>query len=70
MAGVGAGAILMIGLILCVGMLVVRFCPGGDNCAETGRRLYGLGLLVSLAFSAAFGLTVRDLVDRYRKRAN
>ena len=70
LAGVGAGAVLMIGLIFCVGVLVVRFCPGGQDCTETGQRLYGLGLLVSLAISAAFGFLVRDLVERYRKRSS
>ena len=68
LVGVGAAAVLMAALMVCVGMLVVRYCPGGENCEEIGRRLYLVGLLVSFAISAAFGLIVRDIVDRRRNR--
>ena len=64
-AGVAIAAITMLILELIVGNLVIRWCPRGANCREAGQILFGLGLIVSLAVSAAIGFLVRDLVDRF-----
>lgn len=67
-AGIGAAALLMLGLIFLVGRLIIIWCPRGENCEEVGQLLYGFGLVVSLAVSVAAGFLVRDIVDRRAAR--
>jgi len=62
--GVAVAALAMLMLEFVVSGLVVRWCPRGENCKETGQVLFGLGLIVSLAVSIAVGFVVRDIVDR------
>lgn len=62
--GVSVAAVAMLGLLVLVSGLVVRWCPRGHDCKETGQILFGLGLIVSFAVSVAIGFVVRDIVDR------
>lgn len=62
--GVAVAALLMLVLEVVVSDLVVRWCPRGEDCKETGQVLFGLGLIVSFAVSVAVGFVVRDIVDR------
>lgn len=62
--GVAVAALLMLVLEVVVSDLVVRWCPRGEDCQETGQVLFGLGLIVSFAVSVAVGFVVRDIVDR------
>lgn len=54
----------MVMLLFIVSELVILWCPRGEDCKETGRVLFGLGLIVSFAVSVAGGSLVRDIVDR------
>jgi hypothetical protein len=59
-------ALAMLALEIAVSNLVIRWCPRGENCEETGQILFALGLIVSLAVSVAVGFLARDIADRAR----
>jgi protein-S-isoprenylcysteine O-methyltransferase Ste14 len=64
MVGVAVAALAMLVLELVVSNLVVRWCPRGENCRQTGQVLFGLGLIVSFAVSVFVGFAARDIVAR------
>ena len=66
--GVGVGTIVMLALLPVVSALVVRWCPRGDDCEETGQILFGLGIFVSFLVSIATGFMARDIADRFAER--
>jgi len=66
--GVAVAAFAMLALEVLVSGLVIRWCPRGENCEEAGQVLFALGILVSLAVSAALGFVARDIADRWAAR--
>jgi len=64
MVGVAVAALVMLVLEVVVSDLVVRWCPRGEDCKQTGQILFGIGLIVSFAVSVAVGFVARDVVDR------
>ena len=58
------GAAAMLLLMALVGLLVVRWCPRGEDCKQASQMLFGLGMLVSFGVSVAIGLVARDIADR------
>ena len=66
--GVVVAALTMLALEVAVSNLIIRWCPRGENCEETGRVLFALGLIVSFAVSVALGFVARDIADRFAAR--
>lgn len=63
--GVAVAALAMLASLAVVSAMIIRWCPGGEGCKETSQLLFGLGLVVGLAVSAALGFVARDIADRF-----
>lgn len=61
-------AVAMLALLYAVSVLVVRWCPRGEDCKQASQILFGLGTLASLGASIAAGLIARDIADRFTAR--
>jgi hypothetical protein len=63
--GVAVAALTMLALMVVVSIVVVRWCPRGEDCKEASLVLFGLGMLVSFGASVAAGFVARDITDRF-----
>jgi hypothetical protein len=55
----------MLALLYAVSVLVMRWCPRGEDCKQASQVLFGLGVLVSFGISIAAGFIARDIADRF-----